>query len=351
MLINAARVVKGLLDYAPRKYGIYNTLKILDRAVRQTDFNDIYRNSINFIQHHNRVREHAKNKIWAPSAVSIELTHYCERRCADCYLPLELRQDSSLLHEKEVTQLVEQVANLGVKYIGLMGGETFSDQTHGVIEKVTEHFPAVTFYLHTNGDYIAQNGIGNLDKRHNIAYFVSTDGFQEDVHDRLRGRGSFSNVVKTFDQLNKRRKFTAAAITVRPENYEQVTSKEFLEFLVDMEVQIAHFMKLKSHNPDRNMDNTKYLIAMDMINSHLRSIPLFSVFGSLDKAHNFDAGFPYQEMYIQCDGMVRISKIGIDAPIGNWHTQSIQEIVSSLNNNPKILRRTSFGFKKALQPQ
>lgn len=57
--------------------------------------------------------------------LTIELTGLCNERCVHCYLPTELRRDSTQLPKEKIESLITEFIRLGGKRISLTGGEAF----------------------------------------------------------------------------------------------------------------------------------------------------------------------------------------------------------------------------------
>jgi MoaA/NifB/PqqE/SkfB family radical SAM enzyme len=233
--------------------------------------------------------------------------------------------------QTQLDRAIEQCRSVGSNFIGMLGGEPLSEETVPLIDRAAGGNAQATLYVYTNGDHLARQGLGPLAQRHNIAYFVSTDGSTARTHDRLRNAGSFENVCGAFAVLRDAGKFRGAAVTLRGENYNDVTSEHFLEFLVDQGAQVAHIMKAKSLDPRRDMSEANFRNAIGRMKQSLRRVPLFTIFGGQGdgKGSSTDA-FSYRELYMMLDGTVRISKAGFNRTYGNWEEEPLADIVGRI---------------------
>ncbi len=136
----------------------------------------------------------------APARVYFELTRRCNLACQTCFnnshYPL-----TDELTIPEILDALEQLDRLGTFEIRLTGGEP------------TEHpdFREIVAFAKTRGFYVSlgTNGVYSDEKRAWIYdsgvdwFIVSLDGTEE-INDRVRGRGTYHQVVQTLGELAQR---------------------------------------------------------------------------------------------------------------------------------------------------
>jgi radical SAM protein with 4Fe4S-binding SPASM domain len=136
----------------------------------------------------------------APARVYFELTRRCNLSCLTCFN----ESHYPLAHElttPEILDVLDQLDQLGTFEIRFTGGEP------------TEHtdFREIVAFAKTRGFYVSlgTNGVYTDDKRARICesgvdwFIVSLDGTEE-VNDRVRGRGTYRQVVQTLRELARR---------------------------------------------------------------------------------------------------------------------------------------------------
>lgn len=128
--------------------------------------------------------------------LSLELTNSCNRRCRHC---LRNQADPSEFFSLElVRDILAQAKPLGITHLSLTGGEI---TLHPHLEKVMELGLDQGFKLSlvTNGHRFKERLLTLLvaaKLRDQGEVCFSLDGSQEEVHDALRGPGSFREVIE-----------------------------------------------------------------------------------------------------------------------------------------------------------
>jgi radical SAM protein with 4Fe4S-binding SPASM domain len=136
----------------------------------------------------------------APARVYFELTRRCNLACRTCFNdshhPL-----ADELTTPEILDVLDQLDRLGTFEIRFTGGEP------------TEHpdFRTIMAFARSRGFYISlgTNGVYSDEKRSWVYesgvdwFIVSLDG-TEDVHDKVRGAGTYGQVMQTLCELSQR---------------------------------------------------------------------------------------------------------------------------------------------------
>ncbi|MFH2136962.1 MAG: radical SAM protein [Candidatus Omnitrophota bacterium] len=131
-----------------------------------------------------------------PLAVRLQLTNRCTLQCKYCKL---WQTESKELNTAEVFSLLDELAKLGTKRISFSGGEPL------LREDIAEIFR----YAGTKGMYSEMNCNGtlvsrNIEKLTDLDFLkLSLDGPPE-VHDFLRGKGSYEKVIEAADICKKK---------------------------------------------------------------------------------------------------------------------------------------------------
>ena len=125
-----------------------------------------------------------------PLFVGWQLTARCNLRCSYCNIwenPGELSTD-------EILKGIDQLRDLGTAIIAFTGGEPLlRDDIPEILERTYRR--GILSRLHTNGYYLPKI-VKHLHKLH--AVVLSLDGPRE-VHDAIRGKGSYDRVVEAAE--------------------------------------------------------------------------------------------------------------------------------------------------------
>ena len=123
-----------------------------------------------------------------PLVVSWNITYRCNQRCRYCGVRREEVRDADTAR---VVDIIERLARLGTRVVVLSGGEPLvRDDIGRIIDACARHRMRVL--LKSNGALLPER-LGELRRVGEVQ--ISLDGPRE-VHDRIRGAGSFDKVVE-----------------------------------------------------------------------------------------------------------------------------------------------------------
>ena len=138
-----------------------------------------------------------------------EVTMGCNMRCGHCGSSCEEPLPGELTTQ-EALSLADQIADLGLRWITLSGGEPLTRADLPlIIEKFVSRSVAVNII--SNGWFIDVDMAQTLKKSGVSTVAISVDGTRK-VHDSIRMSGSFQRIKEAFSHL-KRAKVTVGAIT------------------------------------------------------------------------------------------------------------------------------------------
>lgn len=133
-----------------------------------------------------------KNCVW-------EVTLSCCFSCRHCGSRAGAARDNELSTE-ECLNVVKQLAELGCRRVSLIGGEVFMRSDWDVIAKsLTDH--SISTSVITNGYDFDGAVINKLKEVCIESVAVSVDG-NEEIHDYMRQKGSYSRALRAVDNLN-----------------------------------------------------------------------------------------------------------------------------------------------------
>lgn len=169
-----------------------------------------------------------------PLVLRVRITNRCNLSCHYCYLGKSLNIKSETLSLKEWGQIIEKLPSNTL--IDITGGEPFLTPD---FPKILELFFQRKFKvsLITNGTIQRPELLENLVKNELAHFMISLDG-NEEIHDAIRGKGSFRKAISTAEQiLRLREKYQkqypklVAKVTVTEANAWQLV--EFSSYLIN----------------------------------------------------------------------------------------------------------------------
>lgn len=139
----------------------------------------------------------------APILVDISTTNRCNMRCKYCYASSSPEEDKySELSKDEFTNLFNELDKMRVHRISLSGGEPFiRNDFFDILSSASKcHFAIV---INTNGSLITDSIAYELKKYRFDRICVTVDGSQAEIHDKMRGSGSFVKAINGINLLQK----------------------------------------------------------------------------------------------------------------------------------------------------
>ena len=174
-----------------------------------------------------------RDGLHVPGFLIASITSSCNLHCAGCYS----RCNNATVDEPPVRQLsaaeweriFREAEDLGISFIMLAGGEPMLRRE---VLKAAGRMPAIIFPVFTNGTFIDDAYFQLLDECRNLIPVLSIEGGRE-ITDARRGDGIYDTVTANMDAFRDRGLIFGASITVTTENVREVTSREFLDGLID----------------------------------------------------------------------------------------------------------------------
>lgn len=131
----------------------------------------------------------------APQFLDLSLTHHCNLNCPYCFYDDEMAVTRDLTTE-EWLQVFTGLHNLPVRELVLSGGEVFTRKDLPILLEAICN-AGKRFSILTNGTLVDDDWIEVLKRyRTRLSYIqFSVDGSCADVHDSIRGDGSFERTI------------------------------------------------------------------------------------------------------------------------------------------------------------
>lgn len=158
----------------------------------------------------------------APIDVTLSLTPKCNLLCRHCFAANKMSECSHSMGLSEWKKVIDQLADIKVFRVLFSGGEPLLFD--GFIElceyTISKH---INCSLNTNGTLITPNlarWIKNLPFRGRIS--VSLDGASEEVHEYMRGPGTFERTLRGIKYLLNEGVFTQIFFVVTNHNWSEI---------------------------------------------------------------------------------------------------------------------------------
>ena len=168
-----------------------------------------------------------------PGFLIASITSACNLHCAGCYS----RCNNATVDAPPVEQLsgeewqriFREAEELGISFVLLAGGEPMIRRD--IIEAAGK-MPNILFPIFTNGTFIDRRYFELLDNCRNLVPVLSIEGGKE-ITDARRGAGIYERVTANMDAFRSKGLIFGASITVTTENVREVTSRTFVEGLIE----------------------------------------------------------------------------------------------------------------------
>lgn len=182
-------------------------------------------------------KEHGCNIPWL---ILMDPTSACNLHCTGCWAA-EYGNKLNLSYD-EMSDIVKQGKELGIHFYMFTGGEPLV-RRDDIIKLCKEHKDC-EFLAFTNGTLVDQAFCDEMKSVGNLMLAISLEGSPE-VNDFRRGEGVYGRVMDAMDLLKENGLIFGTSICYTSKNCESVTSKEFIDLMVDKGCRYAlyfHYM-------------------------------------------------------------------------------------------------------------
>ena len=182
-------------------------------------------------------KEHGCNIPWV---ILMDPTSACNLHCTGCWAA-EYGNKLNLTYD-EMSDIVKQGKELGIHFYMFTGGEPLVRKDD--IIKLCEEHNDCQFLAFTNGTLVDQAFCDEMKRVGNFALAISLEGSPE-VNDLRRGDGVYQRVMTAMDLLRENGLIFGTSICYTSKNCESVTSKEFVELMIEKGCRYAlyfHYM-------------------------------------------------------------------------------------------------------------
>lgn len=183
-----------------------------------------------------------------PNFILVDPTSACNLACDGCWAGRYA--DKNSLSPERLDRLFTEAKELGIYWIVFSGGEPLI-YPH-LFDLMAKHHD-MAFMAFTNGTLINEKTADKIIEVGNFSPAISLEGWKERT-DARRGPGTFDKVMHAMDLLRERGAAFGVSITVTRENVMEVTSDEFIDFLIDKGVIYGWFFHYIPIGRNPNVD-------------------------------------------------------------------------------------------------
>ncbi|MEK6285793.1 MAG: PqqD family peptide modification chaperone [Acidobacteriota bacterium] len=134
-----------------------------------------------------------------PQEVWLNITNACNLRCVHCFRESGKRFADEMSTE-EIARVISSIKALKVGYVVISGGEPFlRPDIFEILEELKRN--EITVLLITNGTLINEAEAKRLGEIRPWIIQVSLDGSTAEIHDRIRGAGTFDKTIAAIRLL------------------------------------------------------------------------------------------------------------------------------------------------------
>lgn len=180
-----------------------------------------------------------------PPIMLFSITHKCNLNCKGCYEKSIRPPAKKELTDKELKKIIKQAHDLGISFIVVAGGEPFMRKA---FFDMTKDFPNMIFVIFTNGLLLNESMIKSIKDQKNIVPLLSLEGCEEET-DEVRGKGVYTRLENIMKKLKKQDLFFGTSLTLTSENFDTITSEDFIQNLVDIGCKFFLFIEYNPIKP------------------------------------------------------------------------------------------------------
>ncbi len=176
--------------------------------------------------------------VQVPPMLIYSVTSECNLDCAGCYAKLLHAPKNGEFNAEKFADVIQQADDIGVSYILVAGGEPFM---RSELLDVTGKHPNIIFTPFTNGLLVDDSHIQRIKKQPHVIPIISFEGYEFET-DKRRGMGVYENGLDLIEKFEKAGIYYGVSITTTHNNFDIVTSREFIGRLADLGCKIFFFI-------------------------------------------------------------------------------------------------------------
>ena len=194
-----------------------------------------------------------KGEPFFPAFIMMSITNRCNLHCKGCWV--EQTKPPMMLSLKQMQGIIDTARKYDSHFFGLLGGEPL---LHSDVMTLIENNPQTYFQLFTNGTLLNDDICARFAKLGNVTLLISIEGMETESRLR-RGRDDvFAKSIAGLEAAVNAKLFTGVAASINRNNYDELVSTEYLDFLVKKGVHYIWYYIYRpcgsSPEPERALD-------------------------------------------------------------------------------------------------
>jgi MoaA/NifB/PqqE/SkfB family radical SAM enzyme len=190
---------------------------------------------------------------YLPAGIQIINTVDCESRCKQCAYGSLRKENPGELSQSDIENIVGQALELSVRHFLFIGSEPKGRHHKDLILNVAEKFPQAFFDPFSGGQFPEHYDLERMQRLGNVNYIFSIEGLSE-YSDKRRGCGSLERTEETIAAFKHAKIPFSLSVTLTKENYEHVTSNNFLEYVGKFKPFFVFFLPYVPMGEEPRMD-------------------------------------------------------------------------------------------------
>jgi len=185
-----------------------------------------------------------------PAFLMLSITNQCNLKCRGCWVSQTTPPCSLTL--KQMQGVIDTAAKYKSRFFGILGGEPLF---HPDLLTLFRNNPGAYFQLYTNGTMPDDKFAAELAQLGNVTPLVSIEGLETESR-RRRGRDDvFARSMAGLESVIKAGLFTGVTASINLKNFDELVSREYLDFLVRKGVHYIWYFIYRPCGPDPDFAN------------------------------------------------------------------------------------------------
>ena len=185
-----------------------------------------------------------------PAFLMLSITNQCNLKCRGCWV--SQTNPPCRLTLEQIQGIIDTAARYKSRFFGILGGEPLF---HPDLISLFRNNPRAYFQLYTNGTMLDEKTASELAKLGNVTPLISIEGLETESR-RRRGRDDvFARSIAGLEAVVKAGLFTGVTASINKKNFDELVSREYLDFLVSKGVHYIWYFIYRPCGPDPDCAN------------------------------------------------------------------------------------------------
>ena len=185
-----------------------------------------------------------------PAFLMLSITNRCNLKCRGCWV--SQTNPPYHLSLEQMQGIIDTAARYKSRFFGILGGEPLF---HPDLMTLFRNNPKAYFQLYTNGTMLDKKTAAELAKLGNVTALVSIEGLETESR-RRRGRDDvFARSMAGLEAAVNAGLFTGVTASINKQNFDELVSREYLDFLVGKGVHYIWYFIYRPCGTDPEYEN------------------------------------------------------------------------------------------------